>query len=101
MGVLEVPEPAAQHRIETGDHAAEAVAARASGLFSDAILEPVQALFTYKALAGFEPVAEGVEAFPRLTAVADMRLVRMQALAIRRHPRADLRQGGGGLFAAF
>ena len=79
MGVLEVAEPAAQHRIETGNHAGKAVATGAPSLSSDAVLEPVEALLTYKALAALEPLAEEVEAFPGLTAVADMRLVRMQA----------------------
>src|SRR6266567_1497213 len=91
MSVLEVAEPAAQRPIEIGDDAGEAVAARASRLRSDAVLEAGQALLADQTPAGFEPIAEEVEAFPELPAVADMSLVRMRMQVDVRQQRTDHR----------
>ena len=65
VGVLEVAEPAAQHRVEIGDDPREALPLRPSRLGPDAVLEPGQALPADKPASRLEPVAEEVEAFPR------------------------------------
>src|SRR5712691_5737685 len=84
IGMLEVAEPAAQHRVEFFDDPREADPARSSRLRPDVVLEAGQALLADKALSGFKPIAEELEAFPRLPAVAHVRLVRMQTQAVVR-----------------
>src|SRR5712691_10904305 len=86
VGMLEVAEPAAQHRVEIIDDPLEALASCPSCLGPDVVLEAGQALLTDPTPAGFEPVAEELEALPGPPAVADMRLVRMQTQAVLRHP---------------
>src|ERR1700731_5323253 len=100
MCVLKVAEPATQRPIEVSDDAREAVAARASRLHPDAVLEAGQALLADQTPTGFEPIAEEVEAFPGIPAIADMGLVRMQTQAVVVDEGTNLRQGGLGLFAA-
>src|SRR3981189_2850922 len=100
MGVLEVAEPAPQRPIEIDDDAGEAVAARAFRLRSDAVLEAGEALLGAAPPAGFDPVAEEVEAFPELPAVADMGLVRMQTQAVVVDEGANRPQRAGAFFAA-
>src|SRR6202045_1364624 len=98
--VLEVFEPAVQQRIEISDDDRETLPACSSCLCPDAILEPVQALLADKTPADFEPIAEELEPFPALPAVADMRLARMQTQAVVRHPGTYLCQGSVRLLAA-
>jgi hypothetical protein len=52
-----------------------------------------------KVPSSFEPVAEELERFPGLPAVADMRLVGMQTQAVFSHPGTNLGQSSIGLFA--
>ena len=89
IGLLEVSEPTPQHPVEIDDHDCEAVASCPFRLIPDAVLELVQTLLAHEAPAGFEPVAQELEPFPRLPAVADMRLGRVQRQAIGRDPRSD------------
>src|ERR1700722_14810233 len=100
MGMLEVAEPAAQCPIEIDDNAREAVAACAFRLRPDTVLEAGQALLADQTPTGFEPITEELEAFPGVSAVADMGLVRMQTQAVVGDEGANLRQSGLGLFAA-
>src|SRR5262245_9548286 len=100
MGMFEVAEPAAQHRVEVGDDAREVDPARSSRPHPDVILEAIEALLADKPSSGFEPVAEELKTLPWLPAVADMGLVRLQMQAIVRHPGTDFFQGGIGLLAA-
>ena len=100
MGVLEVAEPASEHRVEIGEDTRQALPARSPGLRPNAVLEPGQALLADMTPAGFEAVAEEVEALPRLPAVAEVGLVRMQTQAVGGGPAADRRQRRLGLFAA-
>src|SRR5258708_39774864 len=100
MRVLKVAEPATQRPIEVGDDAREAVAARASRLRPDAVLEAGQTLLADQTPTGFEPIAKEVEAFPGVPAVADMGLVRMQTQAVVVDAGTNLRQGAPCLFAA-
>src|SRR3954451_12902000 len=86
MRVLEVLEPASQCPIEIGDDTFEAVPARPSRLASNRILETVQAFLANNPPSGIEPVAEELEPFPMLPAVADMRLARMQSQAVLSSP---------------
>src|SRR5260370_29230837 len=82
MRVLKVAEPATQRPIEVGDDAREAVAARASRLRPDAVLEAGQTLLSDQTPTGFEPIAKEVEALPRVPAVAAMGLFPMQTPAL-------------------
>jgi hypothetical protein len=100
-GVLEVAEPTPKHRVEVGDEPREAVASAAAGLRPHLVLERLQALLADQPTTGLGPVAQELEASPRLSAVADPRLVRVEGEAVGRHPRLDLAEGGPRLgFAA-
>ena len=57
--MLEIAIPASDHRGEIGNDPLHAVASRATGLFADLVLEPLQALFPHHAPPRFEPVATG------------------------------------------
>ncbi|HRD78662.1 MAG TPA: hypothetical protein PK264_22445 [Hyphomicrobiaceae bacterium] len=59
VGVLEVADLTAQHRIQVGDDALEAIAPRAVGLGPDAVFEFGQVLLANVAVASAKPVAEG------------------------------------------
>src|SRR4029453_10951652 len=100
MGMLEVAEPASEQWVEIGDDTRKTRPARPSRLGPDAVLEAGKALLAYPAPSGFEPVAEELEAFPRLPTIAEMGLHRTETQAIVRYPLADFRQGGFGPFAA-
>ena len=63
MGMLEGAEPATQRRIEIGDETLEADAPRPTRLVPHPILEAREALLAHVTPAGFEPVAEELEAF--------------------------------------
>src|SRR5260370_39162054 len=92
MCVLNVAEPATQRPIEVGDDAREAVAARASRLHSDAVLETGHALLADQTSTGFEPIAHEVEAFPAIPAITDMRLLRRLKPAVVDDEGANLLQ---------
>src|SRR5712691_7786150 len=77
-GLLEVPEPAAQHPVQVRDHPREAVTPVATRLRPDALFQLVQTLLAHEPQAGFEPIAEELEPLSRLPAVTDMRLRGMQ-----------------------
>ncbi len=79
MGVLEVLEPAAQNRVQTGDDLFEALAPRPLRLLPDFILKPVQALLTDMPPLALEAVTQEVEALALFPAVPDMGLIRMKA----------------------
>ena len=98
--VFEVVEPSSKHRVEASDNAREALATRAFGLGPDAIFETVKTLFTNRTPSSFKPVAEELEPFSPVTAVAQMRLVWMQTKAVVLYPSANEHQGGLCFFAA-
>src|SRR5271165_3374150 len=95
--VLEISIPAAQRRIDITDDPSQAVTPRTDRPASHLAPERLQALLADKPPPRLEPVAEEVKPLPRLSAVTDPRLVRMQRQAILRHPRLNLAQGGFGL----
>jgi hypothetical protein len=88
--VLEVAEPTPQHRVEVVDDSREA----AAGLRPRLALERRQALLADQPTAGLEPVAEELEAVPRLSTVADARPVRVESKAVGGHPRRGVARGG-------
>src|SRR6266478_3891031 len=91
-GVLEIAEPSPQRRIEIRDDPREAVTSAAYRFGPHLVLERFQALLSHEPATRLEPVAEEIESLPRLLAVDDPRLVRMQPQAIGRYPRLDLTQ---------
>lgn len=94
MGVLMVAKPTSQRRVEIRNDSLKALTPRPSRLRSHAILESLKALLAHPTLPGFEPIAQKVETFSRLPAVAEMCFVRMQHQAVVGDPRANGRQGG-------
>src|SRR5882724_1227519 len=93
-GMLEIAEPSPQRRIEIRDDPREAVTSAAYRFSPHLVLERSQALVSHQPTTRFESVAEEVESLPRLSAVDDPRLVRMQRQAIGRRPRIDFAQRG-------
>src|SRR5580700_12296895 len=85
--VLEVVEPAAKHRIELLDDPLQADAPGSFRLGAHLVLERRQALFTHEPMTAFEAIAEEIEPLPRLSGVADPRLVRVQRQAVLNRPR--------------
>lgn len=81
-GVLEVAEPSPQRRIEVRNDPREAVTSAADRFGPYLVLERFQALLSYEPAPRLEPVAEEIESLPRLSAVDDPRLVRMQRQAL-------------------
>ena len=77
-GVLEIAEPSPQRRVEIRDNPREAIPSAAARLGPHLVLERCQALLSHEPATRLEPVAEEVESLPRLSAVNDPRLVRMQ-----------------------
>src|SRR5215472_5092250 len=95
--MLEVAIPAAQRRIGVTDDPTQAVASGADRPASHLVPERLQALLANQPPACLEPIAEEVEPLPRLLAVADPRLVRVQRQPVLRHPCLNLAQGSFGL----
>src|SRR5205807_9792121 len=91
-GVLEIAEPSPQRRIEIRDDPREAVTSAAYRFSPHLILERSQALLSHEPAVRLESVTEEVESLPRLSAVDDPRLVRVQGQAIGRRPRIDFAQ---------
>src|SRR5689334_17196998 len=77
-GMFEVTKPSPKHRVEVVDDPSEAVASTAARLHPHLVPQRLQALLADQPPACLEPVAEEVEPLPRLSAVANPRLVRMQ-----------------------
>src|SRR3954452_3705137 len=77
-GMLEVAKPSPQHRVEVVDDPPEAVTPAAARLHPHRVLQRLQALLANQTLARLKPVAKEVEPLPRLSAVTNPRLVRMQ-----------------------
>src|SRR5262245_21925406 len=98
-GLLEVPEPADQPLVQVRDHAREAVTPVATRLCPDALFQLVQTLLAHEPQAGFEPIAEELEPFPRLPAITDMRLLGMQRKTAFAYPYTNNIEGGFGLLA--
>lgn len=93
MGVLEVVEPASQNRVQTGNDLVKALASGPFRLGPDLVFELVQALLADVPPFALEAVAKEAEAPALFPAVPDMGLIRMQAEAVLRYPRADERKG--------
>src|SRR5690606_40203321 len=92
MGVLEVGEPAPQHRVEFGDQSPQALTTGPARLGPHLVLERFQALLAHPAPTRFEAVAQKLKTLPWLPAVPDMGLLRMQGQAIGPGPFPPLRQ---------
>ena len=69
-GLLEIPKPAPQYRVEIIDDPLEAVASAAARQAPHFVLERLQALFAHQLATRLEPVAKEFETLPRLAAVA-------------------------------
>src|SRR6202022_593933 len=91
-GVLEIAEPSPQRRVDIRDDPREAVTSAAYRLGPHLVLERFQALLSHEPATRLEPVAEEIESLPRLLAVDDPRLVRMQRQAVGRSPRLHFTQ---------
>src|SRR6266481_7783906 len=88
--VLEVAEPSPQRRVDIRDDPPEAVTSAAYRFGPHLVLERSQALVSHEPSPRFEPVAEEIESLPRLSAVDDPCLVRVQRQAVGRRPRIDV-----------
>ncbi len=84
MGLLEVPEPTAQDRVQIGDHLFEAEAAICLGPYL--VFQLVHALLAHEAIASFEPVSQERKAFPGFPTIADLRLGGLLRQAVGFHP---------------
>src|ERR1700737_1669966 len=93
-GVLEIAEPSPQRRVDIRDDPREAVTSAAYRFGPPLVLERFQALLSHEPAPRLEPVAEEIESLPRLSAVDDPRLVRMQRQAIGRGPHLDFTPRG-------
>src|SRR5690606_35840347 len=92
MGVLEVGEPAPQHRVEFGDQSPQALTTGPARRGPHLVLERFQALLAHPATTRFDAVAQNLDSLPWLPAVPDMRLLRMLGQATGPGPFPDLRQ---------
>ena len=88
MRVLEVAKPAPQHRVQIGDDRAPGCHPACARVLSRILsLKRLQALLPHPAPTRLEAIAEKVEAFPRLPAIADLGLVRVQRQAVFLSPK--------------
>src|SRR5947208_17119622 len=76
--VFEVVEPSVKRRVEAFDDAREPLAARAFCLGPNVIFQTVETLLPNKPSASFKTITKEFEPFSLVTAVANMRLVRVQ-----------------------
>src|SRR5260370_8771595 len=95
-GMFEVAKPPPKHRVEIGDDPFQAIASAAGRHPPHFVFERLQALLAHQPAACLEPVAKEVEPLSRLAAVAEARLVRMEAQTADPNPRLNLMQGGHG-----